>query len=190
MRELTYYVGLTIDGFIAGPGDEIDFYPLADDHSAHMNEHYPEMLPTHLRQATGLADAPNRRFDTVIMGRRTYDPALQVGITSPYAHLRQIVFSRSLETPADPSVEVVRDNPRARVQQLKSEDGLGIYLAGGGQLAGELLPEIDRLVVKKYPVVAGNGVRAFATGFSPTQFTLEDVRSFSNGCAVLTYQRR
>ena len=189
MRELTYYIALTLDGFIAGPHDEVDFYPLADDHSAYMNEHFPETLPTHVRAAIGFADVPNRRFDTVVMGRRTYDPALEAGITSPYAHLRQIVVSRSLDASPDPAVEIVRDDPRARVQQLKAEEGLGIYLAGGGQLAGELLPEIDRLVVKKYPVVAGSGIPAFATGFAPTPFILEDARTFSNGCAVLQYRR-
>jgi dihydrofolate reductase len=189
MRELTYYIALSLDGFIAGPNGEVDFYPLADDHTAYMNEHYPEMVPTHVRAAGGLADVANRRFDTIVMGRRTYDPALQVGITSPYAHLRQIVFSRSLGASPDPAVEVVSDDPITRVRELKGGEGLGIYLAGGGQLAGELLPEIDRLVVKKYPVVAGSGLQAFATGFAPTQFTLEDARTFSNGCAVLTYRR-
>ena len=119
MRELTYYIALTLDGFIAGPDDEVDFYPLADDHSAYMNEHYPEMLPTHVRQAIGFGDVPNRRYDSVIMGRRTYDPALEAGITSPYAHLRQLVVSRSLEASADPAVELVRDDPRARVQQYQ-----------------------------------------------------------------------
>lgn len=190
MRELTYYIALTLDGFIAGPNDEVDFYPLADDHSAHMNDEYPEMLPTHVRQAVGLDDEPNRRFDTIVMGRRTYDPALEIGITSPYAHLRQIVVSRSLETSPDPAVELVRDDPRARVHELKAEDGLGIYLAGGGRLAGQLLPEIDRLVIKKYPVVAGAGLPAFATDFQPTQFALEEALTFSNGCAVLTYRRK
>lgn len=190
MRELTYYIALTLDGFIAGPDDEVDFYPLADDHSAYMNEHYPEMLPTHVRAAVGLSDAPNRAYDTIVMGRRTYDPALEVGITSPYAHLRQIVVSRTMDASPDPAVELVRDNPRARVRELKTQDGLGIYLAGGGRLAGELLPDIDRLVIKKYPVVAGRGRAAFDTGFTPTHFTLEDARTFSNGCAVLTYSRR
>jgi dihydrofolate reductase len=189
MRELTYYIGLTLDGFIAGPNDEVDFYPLADDHSAYMNERYPEMIPTHVREAVGMNDVPNRGFDTIVMGRRTYDPALQIGITSPYAHLRQLVVSGSLEASPDPAVELVRQDPRARVRELKAEDGLGIYLAGGGELAGELLPEIDRLVVKKYPVVAGAGISAFGSMFAPTPFALEEAKTFSNGCAVLTYRR-
>ncbi|MCP2638373.1 dihydrofolate reductase [Microbacterium sp. HD4P20] len=190
MRELTYYIGMTLDGFIAGPHDEVDFYPLAEDHSAHMNDAYPEVLPTHVRQAIGIDDVQNRGFDTVVMGRRTYDPALEIGITSPYAHLRQIVVSRSMDASPDSAVELVRDDPRGYIRELKAQEGLGIYLAGGGRLAGELLPEIDRLIVKKYPVVAGSGLPAFAADFAPVQFALEEALTFSNGCAVLRYRRR
>jgi hypothetical protein len=43
---------------------------------------YPETLPTAFRATLGIA-APNRRFDAVVMGRGTYDPALKEGITSP-----------------------------------------------------------------------------------------------------------
>ncbi|GAA4659253.1 dihydrofolate reductase family protein [Streptomyces chumphonensis] len=190
MRALTYYVGLSLDGFIAGPGDEVDFYPLADDHIAHMDAEYPEVLPTHVRASLGTADRPNRHFDTIVMGRRTYEPALREGITDPYAHLRTYVCSRTLPDSPDPAVTITDEDPVALVRRLKAEDGpLGVYLAGGGRLAGALLPEIDRLIVKKYPVVAGSGVPAFTTAFSPTAFTLTDSRTFSNGCTVLTLDR-
>ncbi|MFD1824184.1 MULTISPECIES: dihydrofolate reductase family protein [Mumia] len=190
MRELTYYIALTLDGFIAGPDDQVDFYPVSEDHTQHMNATYPEVLPTHIRQAIGADDAPNRLFDTVVMGRRTYDPALELGITDPYAHLRTVVFSRTLTESPDPKVEVTAADPVARVRELKAEESpYGIYLAGGGALAGALLDEIDRLVVKKYPVVAGAGISAFTTDFRPTQLALEEVSTFDNGCAVLTYAR-
>lgn len=191
MRELTYYIGVSIDGFIAGPHDEVDFYPLADDHIAHMGSEYPEVLPTHFRTLLGIdPQTPNRQFDTIVMGRRTYEPALREGITSPYAHLRQYVFSRSLTQSPDPAVQVITTDPLEKVRELKNEDSpLGIYLAGGGQLAGALLTEIDRLIIKNYPVVAGDGIRAFTTEFLPTHFALEEVKTFSNGCAVVSYRR-
>ena len=190
MREMTYYIALTLDGFIAGPDDEVDFYPVSDDHVQHMNARFPEVLPTHIREAVGAGDAPNRAFDTVVMGRRTYDPALEADITDPYAHLRTVVFSRTLGASPDPKVEVTAADPVARVRELKAEDSpYGIYLAGGGGLAGALLGEIDRMVVKKYPVVAGAGIPAFRTSFRPTQLALEEVSTFDNGCAVLTYAR-
>ncbi len=189
MRELVYYVGVSLDGFIAGPDDQIDFFPASEPYQEWMTAEFPDALPTHIRRDLGVDGVPNEHYDTVVMGRRTYDPALQVGITSPYAHLRQIVVSRALEAP-DPDVTVVRDDPVGAVRALKQEDtGLDVYLAGGGQLAGELLDEIDRLVVKLYPVVAGAGRTAFGTRFAPTAFQLDDLRSFPGGNAVLYYSR-
>lgn len=190
MRDLTYFVALSLDGFIAGPDEEIDFYPTTPAYAEWMTAAYPDVIPSHLREAAGVADVPNKHFDTVVMGRGTYGPALREGIASPYAHMRQYVFSRTLGEPRDPGVEIVATDPVAKVRELKAEEGLlGIYLAGGGQLAGLLLPEIDKLIIKKYPVVAGSGIPAFAVDFQPTQFVLTGCQTFDNGCAVLSYDR-
>lgn len=190
MRELVYYIGLSIDGFIAGPDDEIDFYPVSDEYAAWMTAEFADALPTHIRRQLGVDSEPTRRFDTVVMGRRTYEPALREGITSPYAHLRQVVVSRTLQSP-DPHVTVVGDDPVSAVRALKQEEtGLDIHLAGGGRLAGELVEEIDRLLVKLYPVVAGAGRAAFGPRFSPTRFDLQEVRTFEGGNALLEYSRR
>ncbi|SMO73020.1 Dihydrofolate reductase [Geodermatophilus aquaeductus] len=188
VRDLVYYIGVSIDGVIAGPDDEVDFYVLGEPFTQWMAAEYADALPTHVRRAMGIDGTPNRRFDTIVMGRRTYDPALAAGIVSPYSHLRQVVVSRTLESPG-PEVTVVRDDPLAAVRALKAEDGLDVYLAGGGHLAGQLLGEIDRLVVKQYPVVAGAGRRAFGAQFAPIGFVLDDVRTFPGGPAVLTYSR-
>lgn len=190
MRDLVYYIAVSIDGYIAGPQDEVDFYPSSDEYAAWMTGEYGDTLPTHVRRQAGIDDVPNRSFDTIVMGRRTYDPALEVGITSPYAHLRQYVVTASLAESPDPAVTVVATDPLELVRTLKAEDSpLDVYLAGGAQLAGQLLPEIDRLIVKQYPVVAGAGLPMFATGFSPTAFDLTDVRTFEGGNAVLYYRR-
>ncbi|MEI5582602.1 MULTISPECIES: dihydrofolate reductase family protein [unclassified Agromyces] len=189
MRKLTYYIALSIDGVIAGPDDEVDFFPSSDEYLGWMTGDYGDTLPGHVREQFGIAEAPLTRFDTIVMGRRTYDPALQMGITSPYPHLRQYVVSRSLEAP-DPAVAIVADDPLATVRALKAEDSpLDIYLAGGGRLAGRLLDEIDELVVKRYPVVAGAGLPAFGPDFSPTRFALDEVRSFAGGNLVEWYSR-
>jgi dihydrofolate reductase len=190
MRKLVYYVAVSIDGYIAGPGDEVDFYPVSDDMAAWMNERYPEVIPTHIRALVGLTDPPNRRFDTLVMGRGTYQPALDLNISSPYAHLRQYVVSSTLEKIDDPSVELVPDDPVGLVRRLKAESSdKDIYLAGGGKLAGALLPELDELIIKSYPVVAGAGVPAFQGGFDPTLFTPTERQSFSNGAQVTWFQR-
>ncbi|MEU0940859.1 dihydrofolate reductase family protein [Embleya sp. NPDC005971] len=196
MRKLIYYVAVTLDGRIAGPGGECDFFPTGDErqtaaYSAWANTLYPETVPTAYRAAAGLADTPNRRFDTVVMGMGTYRPALDGGIASPYAHLRQYVVSGTLGPDIEPAVTVVSGDPLALVRTLKQEEGTGldVWLCGGGKLAGALLPEIDELVVKSYPVVIGAGVPAFDGAFDPTVFDVAERTAFPNG-VTLTHLTR
>lgn len=190
MRKLVYYVGVSIDGYIAGPGGEIDAYPLPEDFNAWIAADYPETLPKHVWPYFGVAeDAANRHFDTLVMGRGTYEPALDAGISSPYPHVRQYIVSTTLGKIDDPSVELVETDPVGLVQRLKQEDGLDIWLAGGGKLAAALLGEIDELVVKSYPVVLGTGIPAFAGEFRPTLFAPTKRTEFSNGNQVTWLSR-
>ncbi|WP_157252472.1 dihydrofolate reductase family protein [Nonomuraea typhae] len=189
MRKLVYYVGVSIDGYIAGPGGEIDFYPLGDDMAAWINARYPETLPTHVRELVGLDGTPNQVFDTLVMGRGTYEPALDIPSTSPYSHLRQYVVSTTIQID-DPTVDVWRDDPIELVRRLKAEDSeLDVYLCGGGKLAASLLPEIDELIIKSYPVVAGTGIPAFTGAFDPTLFTPTRREAFGNGAQVTWFTR-
>ncbi|MFC9788170.1 dihydrofolate reductase family protein [Rhodococcus sp. NPDC127528] len=188
MRKLVYYVGVSLDGYIAGPNGEYDFYPVGEDLAAYMNAQFPEVVPAHVREAIGLEAEPVR-YDTLIMGRGTYEPARSVGIASPYSPLRQYVVSTTLGAVDHPDVEVTADDPAELIRRLKQEEGKDIYLAGGGKLAASVLPQIDELIVKLYPVVAGAGIRAFSGEFQPTMFTLTGTRAFDNGTLVLTYDR-
>ncbi|MEU8762583.1 dihydrofolate reductase family protein [Streptomyces sp. NPDC048659] len=193
MRKLTYYVACTLDGFIGDPhGDASTMFQFMDEeYAAFMNAEYPDTIPTAFRDAFGLAGVPNKRFDTVIQGLGSYRLALDAGVTSPYAHLREIVASRSLAESPDPNVELVAGDLVGRVRALKAEDGgLGIWLCGGAQVAGELADEIDELVIKSYPQVYGSGMPMFATGFGVRDFELQDVRSFGNGVVVRAYARK
>lgn len=110
-------------------------------------------------------------------------------MTSPYAHLRQYVISSTIKSIDDPAVELVPGDPLGLVRRLKKEDGLDIYLCGGGNLAAQLLPELDELIVKCYPMVAGAGIPAFHGAFAPTVFALTGTRTFSNGTVIMTYSR-
>jgi dihydrofolate reductase len=190
MRKLVYFIGVSIDGMIASPTGEAGFYPLDPDMVAHVRSEFPETMPTRLRPLIGMdVDTPNRRYDTVIMGRGTYRIPLDEGVSSPYAHLRQYVVSRSLTGIDDPAITLVPGDPRALARQLKEEEGgLDIWLCGGSALAGQLLPEIDELVVKSYPVIAGGGLPMFSGGFGPRGFTPSEILPFGHGGAITTYR--
>lgn len=188
MRKLTYLIAMSVDGFIAGPSGEYDMYPTPEEYLGHLCAEYPDTIPSHLRPRLGIADAPNKHFDTIIQGRVTYQPALDIGVTSPYAHLRQLVASTTLSSP-DPAVEIVSGDPVERVRELKAEDGLGIYLAGGARLAGALYGEIDEVIVKQYPIMLGTGVPMMSAEFAPMSLRRTDLTAFDSGHVILRYLR-
>ena len=189
MRPLTYYVAVTLDGFIAAPDGSTGFFPVDQPVLDFIAAEFPETLPAHVRGPLGVT-ATGTSFDTVVMGRATYAPALEAGITSPYAHLRQVVVSTTLPTDLDPQVEVVADDPVARVRRLKQEPGAGIWLAGGARLAGALLDEIDELVLKRYPVVLGAGIPVIAASYAQARaFEVTGEHTLGGGTTVTTYTR-
>ncbi|MFD8699054.1 dihydrofolate reductase family protein [Kitasatospora purpeofusca] len=192
MRQLTYYVGTTLDGFVAGPDGKSDFLPFEGDLAAARLAEYPETVPAH----GGGAPNPTagRRFDTVLMDRAGYESGLTADGTSPYPHLTQYLFSDTLDFSGtldgvDPVVELVTGDPVAFVRALKAGDGAGIWLRGGADLAGQLIEEIDELVVERHPVATGSGVPLFRAPFRPTAFTLTDSRVFSSGVTLTTYTK-
>jgi dihydrofolate reductase len=191
LRKLSYFIAVSIDGYIGDPTGEAEFFTrfVDEEFFAFLKDEYPETLPTPGRQPLGIDHLENKQFDTVIQGRRSYELALDMGVTSPYAHMRQLVASRTLTSP-DPAVEIVSGDIAALVRELKREEGLGIYLCGGANLAAELFDEVDELVVKTYPLILGSGMPMFGTKYAQTEFALESNRTFGNGAVVRTYSRK
>jgi dihydrofolate reductase len=191
LRKLTYFIACSIDGFIGDPsGDAAAMLPFVDEEFlTYLKEEYPETISSEGRELLGF-DAPGRRFDTVIQGRRSYQLGVDAGHPSPYGHLREYVLSRSLAESPHPHVELIADDPVARVRALKAEEGgLGIWLCGGSETAGLLAGEIDELVIKTYPLVYGSGMPMFGAKFPVSEFTLDSVRAFGNGVLVRHYSR-
>lgn len=193
MRKLTYVVACSIDGFIGDPdGDASSMYRfVVGDFAEYLTTEHPDINPSHVRRLVGTDSLPNKRYDTIVQGRASYEVALKEGITSPFSHLREYVASRTLKESPDPHVEIISDDLVGKVRELKAEDGeLGIYLCGGAAVAGALIDEIDELIIKTYPLVLGSGMPMFDAGFAVSDFTLDGVRGFDNGVVVRTYSRK
>lgn len=191
MRKLVYLVATTVDGYIASaPSNNPDFFFADGPQAPDLLTEFPEMIPGPFRAVVGLTpETPNKRFDTVLMGRTTYEIGVADGISSPYPHLEQIVFSESLAKPDDHSVDVWDGDAVRRLRELKSKDGADIWLCGGGTLAASLMDDIDELILKVSPLILGGGVPLFAGRVGPRQLALTDHRIYDNGFAVMRYQQ-
>jgi hypothetical protein len=103
----------------AGPDGEFDFFPFEGEAAQAILAEYPETMPVQARGPLGIADAANRHFDTVIMGRGTYEPGLKAGIAGPYPHLRQYVVATTHQGPTRTS----RSSPGTRSGSSATSSG-------------------------------------------------------------------
>ncbi len=189
LRKLTYFIATSVDGFIGDPDGDGDFFysHLDAEFVGYLAAEHPDTIARLGRDHLGVADVPLTRFDTVLMGRATYDVGFKQGDSNPYGHMRQYVVSRSLTTAPDPQVELISGDVAARVRELKAEDGLGIWLCGGADLAGQLIDEIDEFIVKTYPVFLGTGMPMSRAGFGLRPLELTGSKVLGGGQTVTSY---
>jgi dihydrofolate reductase len=188
MRKLIYYIACTVDGFIAREDGSFDCFPMSGEHFADLFDAFPETIPANLHEALGINFLGNKQFDAVLMGRKTYEVGLKVGLTNPYPSLKQYVFSRSMNESADENVKLFSDDAVGLVKELKKETGKDIWLCGGGELAATVVSEIDEMIVKSNPVVIGAGIPMFARAIAPTNLELVDRKIYNNGFMLLHYR--
>jgi len=175
VRRVRYGVGISLDGFIAGPAGELDF--LVGDPAYDQRAFFASV-------------------DTVVMGRRTYEAALRHGARG-FPGMRAFVFSRTLPQAQHGEVTVVADDGAEVLRRLRAEDGpKDIWLAGGGALLASLLPAgvVDTIEVGISPVLVGQpGVPMLApTPPLPHHVRLELIqsRAYQSGLLVAEYAVR
>ena len=169
MRTVLYGAACSLDGFIAGPSDEVDFLLWSDDVAAISSEVF-------------------QSIDTVIMGRKTYVAAVRLG-TRSYPGVRNIVFSRTLAQSDAPEVEVVADDAVSFVTALVAQPGKGICVMGGGELAGALFSAglIDEVGLNIQPVLLGSGIPMFTRIDKRISLELIDSRKLEGDCMYVRY---
>ena len=167
-RLVRYQVAVSLDGFIAGPNGEYDWIVMdpAIDFAALFKE-----------------------FDTVIMGRKTYELATAQGGHGAMPGMTVVVFSRTLPPAVYKGVRIVNDDPRDVVAALKAKPGRDIWLFGGGELFRSLLTAglVDTVEVGVMPVLLGSGIPLLPPG-ATTKLTLTDQKTLpASGIVGLSY---
>lgn len=168
MKRVRCSVAMSLDGYIAGPKKEIDW--ILADPEIDFNELYAS-------------------FDTVLMGRKTYEAMRQQGSENLMTGKEVYVFSRTLR-PADcPGVTVSHD-PKAVVEGLRAGEGKDIWLFGGGSLFRSLLKVdlVDSVEVALIPVLVGGGIPLLPKPASLTNLKLVRHRVYKKtGTVLLEY---
>lgn len=173
MRKIVYYVASSLDGFICGLDEDISGF-----------------VGTGNGVEKYVADLAN--FDTVIMGRRTYEFGYKFGLKPgqpAYPHMTHYIFSDTLKFDnADPKVQV-KKIALQEIETIQRKEGSDIYLCGGGQLAGWLLDnrKIDILRLKLNPLILGQGVKIFGNSKQTYQTELLTTDVFDNGLQIMTF---
>ena len=169
MRRILYRVAASLDGYIAGPNGEIDW--IVHDPSVDFASIYSG-------------------FDSVLLGRRTYELTRQPGAPAWPPGWRIYVFSRTLTQVDDPAVTVVGTNVSAVVRDLRKLPGRDIWLFGGGSLFATLLAAglVDQLEVAVMPVLLGGGTPLVGAEAGRSRLTLTRSHASPSGIVNLRYE--
>jgi dihydrofolate reductase len=169
MRRVRYRVAASLDGYIAGPDGELDW--IVQD---------PTIDWTSL-----FAD-----FDTVLLGRRTYELTRQPGAPAWPAGWRVYVFSRTLVAAEHAGVTLVSADAGATVAALRSQPGRDIWLFGGASLFASLLTAevVDEVEVAIIPVLLGRGIPLVARDAPRSRLTLTRSYASPSGIVSLRYE--
>lgn len=173
-RSVVLYIAMSVDGYIAAPGDDLRFLSLV--HQGNEDYGYAKMLAS---------------VDTIITGRRTYEWVMNEVGKYPNQDKKIYVLSSAF-LPVQGNIEFYSGNASELVQRLKKESSdKDILCEGGAQLVLSLLKDglIDEMILSVIPVLLGDGIRLFQRGAGYTEMRLIRSDSFESGLVQLHYKK-
>ena len=170
MRKVTFGGANSLDNFIARQNDDVDWLIWDKEVAAISSEYW-------------------KTIDTVLMGRRTYETTVKSG-QGGYPGVTNYVFSRTLKRSTNKRIKVISEGATDFVARLKSEEGKGICVIGGGLLARSLFEAdlIDEVGFNVHPVLLGSGVPLFYEMKQQINLELLECKQLPSGCVLLRYK--
>ena len=172
MRKVIFHAANSLDNFIARKDGAIDWILSGEEVASEMTELW-------------------KNIDTVVIGRKTYEPVLKSGTSFPtFPGVKNYVLSRTLQESSDKNVEIIQEDAAEFVRRLKHQEGKDIFVMGGGLLAKTLLEAalIDEVGVNIHPVLLGSGTPLFHEMSNQMDLELIECKTLKNGCVSVTYR--
>jgi dihydrofolate reductase len=172
MRKVIFGGANSLDNYFARKDDAVDWLMWSNE----VNEIIADYFKT---------------FDTIVMGRRTYEVALRSGQGgASYPGMKTYIFSRTLKPVTKKNFQITSEDVADVVRRLKQEDGKDICIMGGGNLAKSLFEAdlIDEVGFNIHPVLLGSGIPIFYEMDHQIDLELIECRPLKNGCVMVTYR--
>jgi dihydrofolate reductase len=175
MRKVTFGGANSFDNYFARKDDAVDWLIWTDEVAPIMAEFW-------------------KSIDTIVMGRRTYEVALRMGVSGgAYPGMKNYVFSRTMKQ--DPkkkvkNLEFISEDAAEFVRKLKAQEGKDICVMGGGLLAKSLFEAnlIDEIGFNIHPVLLGSGIPVFHEMDHQIDLELLECKPLKGGCVMVTYR--
>ena len=184
MRKVIYSMGVSLDGFIAGPNGEIDWSAPDEELHRFHNEQTGEM---------GVHLLGRRMYEVMVYWETADENPSATDYELEFARIwraaPKIVFSRSLER-VEGNARLARDSVAEEVARLKEDPGKDVSV-GGAELAATLikLDLIDEYGLFVNPVVLGGGTPFFPPLDQRINLELVETRMFGSRVVYLRYRR-
>ena len=172
MRKVVFGGANSLDNYFARKDDAVDWLLWSDEVSKIMADYF-------------------KTFDTIVMGRRTYEVAVASGHGGgSYGGMKTYVFSRTLKPRSTRKLEITSEDVADVVGRLKQQEGKDICIMGGGLLAKSLFEAdlIDEIGFNIHPVLLGSGIPLFYEMNRQIDLELIDCKTLKTGCVLVTYR--
>ena len=186
MRKVIVTMWVTLDGFIAGPNEEMNWVMVDDE----MGKYEDDLVSA---------------ADTLLLGRVTYQsfagawpyvpesPSASEG-EKEYARkvnaMRKIVFSRTLEKAEWNNSSLAKEVIPEEIEKMKLEPGKDMVIYGSASIVQAFtnLGLIDEYQLLVHPVVLGSGKPLFKNIKDRQNLKLIETKAFPSGVFGLYYQ--
>lgn len=173
MNRAVLYIAISLDGFVAGPNDDISWLFRYNDVDYGYNEFF-----------SGIG--------AIIQGRRAYEVEVKQGWENVHPVPTFVLSHHPPERKPQHGNVVFTDEDISEVlkkaKQLTSKD---VWIEGGANVAQQFLDRdlIDEIVLSIVPVILGDGIPLFGKTDKPIELLLSEVRQFDKGLVQLVYTR-